>query len=210
MTNGLLGCKLGMTQMFNAERVLVPVTVLEVWPGKVVQLKSNDRDGYDAVQLGFQDIAERRLNKPKLGHLKRHESSPFRYLREFKKEGELEPGQVLTVDMFSAGEEVDVIGKSKGKGFQGVMKRHNFSGGPAGHGSMFHRAPGSLGASSYPSRVWKNQRLPGQMGNKRVTAQGLRVVEVRPDVNLIFVRGAVPGAIGGQVLIRKRPNRSKS
>lgn len=210
MANGLLGCKLGMTQVFNAERVLVPVTILEVWPGKVVQLKSNDRDGYDAVQLGFRETAERRLNKPKLGHLKRHESPPFRRLREFKKDGELKPGQVLTVDMFSAGEKVDVIGKSKGKGFQGVMKRHNFSGGPAGHGSMFHRAPGSLGASSYPSRVWKNQRLPGQMGNKRVTAQGLSIIEVRPDVNLIFVRGAVPGAIGGQVLIRKRPNRLKS
>jgi len=209
VTNGLLGCKLGMTQVFNAERVLVPVTVLEVWPGKVVQLKSSDRDGYDAVQLGFQEIAERRLNKPKRGHLKRHESSSLRYLREFKKEGELEPGQVLTVDMFSAGEQVDVIGKSKGKGFQGVMKRHNFSGGPKSHGSMFHRAPGSMGASSFPSRVWKNQRLPGQMGNKRVTAQGISIVEVRPDVNLIFVRGAVPGAIGGQVLIRKRPHRSK-
>jgi large subunit ribosomal protein L3 len=210
VTNGLLGCKLGMTQVFNAERVLVPVTVLEVWSGKVVQLKSADRDGYDAVQLGFQEIAERRSNKPKLGHFKRHESVPFRYLREFKKEGDVEPGQVLTVDMFSAGEKIDVIGTSKGKGFQGVMKRHNFAGGPAGHGSMFHRAPGSMGASSYPSRVWKNQRLPGHMGDKRVTAQGINIVEVRPDVNLIFVRGSVPGAIGGQVLIRKRTQRPKS
>ena len=210
MTNGLLGRKLGMTQVFNVDRVLVPVTVLEVWPGKVVQLKSRDRDGYDAVQLGFKEIEERRLNKPKLGHLKRHNSSPFRYLRELKKEGELELGQVLTVEMFSVGEQVDVIGTSKGKGFQGVMKRHNFAGGPAGHGSMFHRAPGSLGASSYPSRVWKNQRLPGHMGDKRVTVQGLSIVEVRPDVNLVFVRGSVPGATGGQVLIRKRPNRLKS
>ena len=199
-----------MTQVFNTERILVPVTILEVWPGRVVQLKSSDRDGYDAVQLGFQEIAERRLNKPKLGHLKRHESVPFRCLREFEKEGELELGQVLTVGMFSVGEQVDVIGKSKGKGFQGVMKRHNFSGGPKSHGSMFHRAPGSMGASSYPSRVWKNQRLPGQMGNKQVSALGLSIVEVRPDVNLVFVRGAVPGAIGGQVLIRKRKNRSRS
>ena len=128
----------------------------------------------------------------------------------FKKEGELEPGQVLTVEMFSVGEQVDVTGKSKGKGFQGAMKRHHFAGGPKSHGSMFHRAPGSMGASSYPSRVWKNQRLPGQMGNTRVTVQGLSIVEVRPDVSLIFVRGAVPGAIGSQVLIRKRPNRSKN
>ncbi len=210
VTSGLFGCKLGMTQVFNAERILVPVTVLEVWPGKVVQLKSRDRDGYDAVQLGFKEIAERRLNKPKLGHLKRHGSPPFRYLRELKKEGELELGQVLTVEIFSVGEQVDVIGTSKGKGFQGVMKRHNFSGGPASHGSMFHRAPGSLGASSYPSRVWKTQKLPGHMGSNRVTAQGLSIVDVRPDVNLVFVRGAVPGAVGGQVLIRKRPSRSRS
>ena len=210
MTNGLLGCKLGMTQVFNVEYVLVPVTVLEVWPGTVVQLKSGDCDGYDAVQLGFREIAERRLDKPRLGHFKRRGISPYRYLREFKKEGELEPGQVLTVEMFSVGEQVDVTGKSKGKGFQGAMKRHHFAGGPKSHGSMFHRAPGSMGASSYPSRVWKNQRLPGQMGNTRVTVQGLSIVEVRPDVSLIFVRGAVPGAIGSQVLIRKRPNRSKN
>jgi len=209
VTNGLLGCKLGMTQVFNADRVLVPVTVLEVWPGKVVQLKSSDRDGYDAVQVGFREIAERRLSKAELGHFKRHESSLFRYLREFERVGELESGQALTVEMFSVGDQVDVIGQSKGKGFQGVMKRHNFSGGPKSHGSMFHRAPGSMGASSYPSRVWKNQRLPGRMGNRRVSAQGLSVVEVRPDVNLVFVRGAVPGAVGGQVIIRKRNNGSK-
>lgn len=207
--NGLMGCKLGMTQVFNADRVLVPVTVIEVWSGTVVQLKSTDSDGYDAVQLGFKEIAERKLNKPRLGHLK-GASAAFRYLREFSKDAGLELGKVLTVEMFSAGERVDVIGQSKGKGFQGAMKRHNFSGGPKSHGSMFHRAPGSMGASSYPSRVWKNQRLPGQMGNKRVTVQGLDVVEVRPDVNLIFVRGAIPGAVGGQVLIRKRSSRSKS
>ena len=210
MTNGLLGSKIGMTQMFTAERVLVPVTVLEVWPGQVVQVKSVARDGYDAVQLGFRETAEKRLNKPRMGHLKKHEQPLFRYLREFAKVGDVKSSQVVSIDLFAAGEKVDVIGKSKGKGFQGVMKRHNFAGGPASHGSMFHRSPGSLGASSYPSRVWKNQKLPGHMGDSRVTVQGLKIVEIRPELNLIFVRGAVPGAIGGQVMIRKRPSRLKS
>ena len=209
MTNGIVGCKLGMTQVFDGQRVLVPVTVLEVWPGRVVQIKSNGCDGYDAVQLGFHNVGKQQLNKPALGHLKRHGSPPLRYLREFKREGTLNSDQVITAEMFSVGERVDVSGVSKGKGFQGVMKRHRFGGGPKSHGSMFHRAPGSVGASSYPSRVWKNQRLPGQMGNKRVTVQGLCIVEVRADVNLIFLRGAVPGAAGCQVLIRKRRHQSE-
>lgn len=203
MTAGLLGKKLGMTQVFDAEGKLIPVTVIEAGPCRVVQVKTQERDGYEAVQLAFGDIPERKLNKPRLGHLKSKQVPPSRWLREFKKLEDVEVGQVIKADLFKKGDLVDVEGVSKGKGFQGVIKRHHYGGGPASHGSMFHRAPGSIGSSSFPSRVWKNKALPGQMGNERVTVQRLEVVEAKPEENLLFVSGAIPGSNNGLVVVRK-------
>src|SRR6478736_6176399 len=185
MTNGLLGKKLGMTQMLDETR-LTPVTVIEAGPCRVVMVKTKERDGYEAVQLAFGQVKDRKLSKAQLGHLKKHEAPASRVLRDFKK-----------------GDWVDVIGVSKGKGFQGVVRRHHYSGGPESHGSMFHRAPGSIGASSFPSRVWKGKTLPGHMGAERVTTQRLKVIESRPDENLLFLRGAVPGAANGLLIVRK-------
>lgn len=202
MTNGLLGKKLGMTQVFNEGR-LIPVTVIEAGPCRVAQVKTKDHDGYDAVQLSFDEVPERKLTKAQFGHLKKHQVPPSRRLREFKKTGEVQVGQVIKADVFQKGDWVDVEGVSKGKGFQGVMKRHHYAGGPETHGSMFHRAPGSIGSSSYPSRVWKNKTLPGQLGNERVTVQRLKVIDARADENLLFISGAVPGATGGFVVVRK-------
>jgi len=202
MTNGLLGKKLGMTQVYDDAR-LTPVTVIEAGPCRVVTVKSKERDGYEAVQLSFGEVKERKLSKAELGHLKKQEAPASRWLREFKKDGDVTVGQMVTVGIFKKGDWVDVIGVSKGKGFQGVVRRHHYSGGPESHGSMFHRHPGSIGASSYPSRVWKGKTLPGHMGAERVTAQRLKVVESRPDENLLFVRGAIPGAANGVVVVRK-------
>lgn len=202
MTNGLLGKKLGMTQIFD-ESQLTPVTVIEAGPCRVVTIKTKERDGYEAVQLSFGEVKDRRLSKAELGHLKKTEASASRVLREFKKVGDVAVGQSVKVDIFKKGDWVDVIGVSKGKGFQGVVKRHHYAGGPESHGSMFHRAPGSIGASSFPSRVWKGKTLPGHMGAERVTAQRLKVIESRPEENLLFVRGAVPGAANGLVVVRK-------
>jgi large subunit ribosomal protein L3 len=202
MTNGLLGKKLGMTQVFD-ESELVPVTVIEAGPCRIVVVKTKERDGYEAVQLSFDEVKERKLSKAQLGHLRKNEAPAARVLREFKRTGAVEAGQSVTVDIFKKGDWVDVIGVSKGKGFQGVVRRHHYSGGPESHGSMFHRAPGSIGSSSFPSRVWKGKTLPGHMGAERVTAQRLKVVESRPDENLLFVRGAVPGASNGLVMVRK-------
>ncbi len=203
MTNGLLGKKLGMTQVFDDEGRMIPVTVIEAGPCRVAQVKTREQDGYEAVQLAFGEIKERKLGKAVLGHLKKAQVSPSRWLKEFKKLGDVQVGQTLKADVFQKGEWVDVEGVSKGKGFQGVMKRHNYSGGPETHGHMFHRAPGSIGSSSYPSRVWKGKTLPGHMGSERVTIQRLKVVEARPDENLLFVSGAVPGARGGLLVVRK-------
>lgn len=202
MTNGLLGKKLGMTQVFDQNR-LTPVTVIEAGPCRVVTVKTKERDGYEAVQLSFGEVKERKLSKAELGHLKKSQSPASRVLREFKKDGAPEVGQSVTVDIFKKGDWVDVIGVSKGKGFQGVVRRHHYAGGPESHGSMFHRHPGSIGASSYPSRVWKGKELPGHMGAERITTQRLKVVESRPDEHLLFVRGAIPGAANGIVVIRK-------
>jgi large subunit ribosomal protein L3 len=202
MTNGLLGKKLGMTQVFD-ESQLIPVTVIEAGPCRVVMVKTKERDGYEAVQLSYGDVKERKLSKAQSGHLKKHDAPSSRTLREFKKSGEAAVGQTVKVDIFKKGDWVDVIGVSKGKGFQGVVRRHHYSGGPESHGSMFHRAPGSIGASSFPSRVWKGKTLPGHMGAERVTSQRLKVIESRPDENLLFVRGAVPGAANGLVVVRK-------
>ncbi|WP_455241796.1 50S ribosomal protein L3 [Petrachloros mirabilis] len=202
MTNGLLGKKLGMTQMLD-EACLTPVTVIEAGPCHVVMVKTKERDGYEAVQLAFGEVKERKLSKARAGHLKKNQAPPSRVLREFKKDGEVTVGQTVKADIFKKGDWVDVIGVSKGKGFQGVVRRHHYSGGPESHGSMFHRAPGSIGASSFPSRVWKGKTLPGHMGAERVTMQRLKVVESRPDENLLFVRGAVPGAANGLLVVKK-------
>jgi len=202
MTNGLLGKKLGMTQVFDESR-FTPVTVIEAGPCRVVTVKTKEKDGYEAVQLSFGEVKERKLSRAELGHLQKKQAPASRVLREFKKDGEVTEGQSVTVSMFKKGDWVDVIGISKGKGFQGVVKRHHYAGGPESHGSMFHRAPGSIGASSFPSRVWKGKSLPGHMGSERVTTQRLKVIESRPDEHLLFVRGAVPGAANGIVVIRK-------
>src|SRR4029078_4185042 len=216
MTNGLLGKKLGMTQMLDETR-LTPVTRIAAGPCRVVMVKTKERDGYEAVQLAFGQVKDRKLSKAQLGHFKKHEapasrvlrefkkheSPASRVLREFKKDGDVAVGQTVKADIFKKGDWVDVVGVSKGKGFQGVVRRHHYAGGPESHGSMFHRAPGSIGASSFPSRVWKGKTLPGHMGAERVTSQRLKVIESRPDENLLFVRGAVPSAAHGLLIVRK-------
>jgi large subunit ribosomal protein L3 len=202
MTNGLIGKKLGMTQVFDESR-LTPVTVIEAGPCRVVAVRTKEKDRYEAIQLSFGEVKERKLSKAELGHLKKNQAPPSRILREFRKDGEAAVGQLITVEMFKKGDWVDVIGVSKGKGYQGVVKRHHYAGGPESHGSMFHRAPGSIGASSFPSRVWKGKTLPGHMGSERVTVHRLKVIESRLEENLLFVRGAIPGAANGVVVVRK-------
>lgn len=204
MVNGLIGIKLGMTQIFAADGRIIPVTVVEAGPCRVVTRKVAGRDGYEAVQLSFKEAKEKHLTRPLLGHFKKNGVPPARYLSEFKSDNtSLKTGQEFTVEIFKEGDMIDVTGVTKGKGFQGVVKRHKFAGGPATHGSMFHRAPGSIGSSSYPSRVRKNKRLPGHMGNKRRTVQNLEVVGVRKEDNLLLVRGAVPGSRGSLVIVKK-------
>ena len=200
---GILGKKLGMTHIFLEDGAAVPVTVIEAGPCSVIQVKTREKDGYEAVKVGFSEIRkEKSVNKPMAGVFKKSGVKPSRMIREFTM-GNLKVGDLVTVGMFSKGDAISVSGISKGKGFQGVMKRHNYAGGPGSHGSMFNRAPGSIGASSFPSRVWKNKGLPGHMGSERVTVKNLKVVDVRPDQNLLLVRGAVPGAAGAYLEIRK-------
>jgi large subunit ribosomal protein L3 len=199
----LLGKKLGMTQFFTDDGTVERVTVVEAGPCHVTGIRTHERDGYEAVQLGFGEAKEKSLTKARLGHLKKADAPPLRRLAEFRDEaGELQVGQTITVDAFEKGQHVKVSGVSKGKGFQGTIKRHNFTRGPASHGSHNVRAPGSIGASATPSRVFKGIRGPGQMGNKRVTQKGLEVVDVQPDQNLLLLRGSVPGPRGGIVEIR--------
>jgi len=199
----LLGKKLGMTQVFGEDGRVERVTVVEAGPCPVVGIRTADRDGYEAVQLGFGQVKERRLTKAELGHLKKADAPPVRRLVEFRDEaGELQVGDTVTVEAFEKGQTVKVSGVSKGKGFQGTVKRHNFSRGPVSHGSHNVRAPGSIGASATPSRVFKGIRGPGQMGNKRVTQRGLEVVDVLADQNLLLLRGSVPGPKGCTVEIR--------
>jgi large subunit ribosomal protein L3 len=199
----LLGRKLGMTQVFGEDGVVERVTVLEAGPCRVTGIRTHDRDGYEAVQLAFGEVSEKALNKPLRGHLKKADAGPLKHVREFRDEaGELQVGEDVKVDVFEKGQSVKVSGVSKGKGFQGTVKRHNFSRGPVTHGSHNVRAPGSIGASATPSRVFKGIRGPGQMGNKRVTQRGLTVVDVIPDENLLLVRGSVPGPKGSVVEIR--------
>lgn len=205
---GILGKKVGMTQVFNERGEVIPVTVIEAGPCFVAQIKTVERDGYTAVQLGFEDIKPKRLTQPQLKHLQKSNLPPLRYLREIQMTAEelasFEEGQKVTVDIFQAGELVDVVGTSKGKGFAGVVKRHGFSGGPKTHGqSDRHRTPGSIGACTTPGRVFKGMRMAGRMGGERVTTHGLEVVMVDPERNLLAVRGAVPGARNGLLLIRQ-------
>ena len=207
MVTGIIGRKVGMTQLFDADGTVQPATVLKAGPCVVVQAKGAQTDGYDAVQIGLVEEKTPKVNKAIAGHYRKAGVPPTRVRREvtvaagaeLPKAGE----QVLVGTVFAAGERVDVIGTSRGLGFQGVVKRHNFGGGAATHGSMFHRAPGSIGASSYPSRVVKGMRAAGHMGSRRVTTRNLRIVQVDAENNLLIVRGAVPGAAGGYVLIRK-------
>ena len=205
--NGILGIKLGMTQVFADDGTAVPCTVMQAGPCVVVQRRTKQKDGYDAVQLGLVEFVKpQRINKPMTGHFKKADVAPMRVLREIRLEDsadETKAGDRVLVDRFAPGELVDVTGVSKGKGFQGGVKRWHYRGGDATHGSMFHRAPGGIGASSFPSRVWKGQHFPGHMGNERVTAKNLRVVKVDNDENLLLVRGAVPGPRGCYLLIRK-------
>lgn len=202
---GIIGKKLGMTQVFAEGGKLLAVTVIEAAPGCVVQLKNKENDGYEAVKIGFFEAKKAsRLTKPVQGVFKKAGLKPYKVLREFPMGGGgLKVGDMLTVEKFAKGDMVSVSGVSKGKGFQGVMKRHNFKGGPGSHGSMFNRAPGSIGASSFPSRVWKGQKMPGHMGAERVTVKKLTVVEVRAEQNLILIKGAVPGGENSFVEIRK-------
>ncbi len=200
---GIVGKKLGMTQVFEEETGrLVPVTVIAAGPCPVVSVRTRDVDGYDAVQLAYDEVPERKLTKGELGHLRKNDVGPHRRLVEIRGDHELTPGETVTVEAFEPGEKVKVSGVSIGKGFQGTIKRHNFSRGPVTHGSHNVRAPGSIGASATPSRVFKGIRGPGQMGNKRVTQRGLEVVDVMPDRNLLLVRGSVPGPRNGRVEIR--------
>lgn len=208
MVTGILGRKIGMTQVFSEDGAALPATVLKAGPCVVVQRKTTERDGYESVQLGLVEDKPARVTRPVAGHFSRAKVPPTRVLREIPlasgedAEGASEGEQVL-VSLFEAGDQVDVIGVSRGRGFQGVIKRHGFRGGRATHGSMFHRAPGSIGQSSYPSRVLKGMRGPGRMGSDRTTVRNVRVIQVDTDNHRLVVGGAIPGAPGGYVVIRK-------
>jgi len=206
MMKGLIGKKIGMTQIFDENGLAVPVTLIEAGPCYVTQIRNPEKDGYNAVQLGFEEVKPKRLTGGQLGHLKNNELPPLRFLREFRvKAPQVNEGDKLTVDdVFAVGEQVDVVGTSKGKGFQGVVKRHGFRGGPKTHGqSDRQRAPGSVGAGTSPGHVFKGKRMPGHMGFERVTIHNLRVEYVDADRNLLGVRGAIPGPKGGVVMIKE-------
>jgi len=200
---GIIGRKIGMTQLFDQESgIVTPVTVIEAGPCPVVHVRTLDVDGYTALQLAYGEVKERKLSKPETGHLKHAGVAPHRHLVEFRDAEGFAAGETVTVEAFEVGERVKVSGRSKGKGFAGTIKRHNFGRGPKSHGSHNVRAPGSIGASATPSRVFKGIRMAGQMGDKRVTQRGLRVAEVDAERNLLLIAGAVPGSVGGIVEIR--------
>jgi len=205
--NGILGIKLGMAQVFTDDGMAVGCTVLQAGPCVVVQRRTKEKDGYDAAQLGLVEfIKSQRITKPMLGHFKKSESAPMRRLREVRLDDsadETKAGDRVLVDRFQPGEYVDITGISKGKGFAGGVKRWHFRGGDSTHGSMHHRAPGGIGASSFPSRVWPGQHFPGHMGNRQVTIKNLKVVKVDTDENLLLVYGSVPGPAGTYIMIRK-------
>ncbi len=204
MFKGLIGRKIGMTQIFDEGGDAYPVTVIEAGPCYVTQVKTEEKDGYGAVQLGFNEVKPKRLTGGQLGHLKRNDLPPLKVLREFKtKTPDVSEGDTLKADVFEKGEHVDIIGTSKGRGFAGVVKRYHFAGGPKTHGQSDRlRAPGSLGSGTTPGRVWKGKKGPGRMGNERVTSSNVRVVLVDPERNLIAVDGSVPGPKGGMVVIK--------
>jgi large subunit ribosomal protein L3 len=212
MLNAILGRKLGMTRVFTEDGRWIEVTLLQAGPCTVVQRKTNSTDGYDAVQVGFEERAERKTNKPLAGHFKKQGVTPQRVLKEFRVQPEesLKPGdKIVGTDIFKTGDRVDVQGRSKGKGFAGVVKRHGFSGGPGSHGSHSHRVAGSIGQSADPSKVYRGKRMAGQMGDANITTQNLEVLLVDADKHLIGVRGAVPGANGGLVVVQQTVKGSK-
>jgi len=200
--SGLIGSKLGMTQVFDDEGRMVPVTVIEAGPCVVTQKKVTERDGYEAVQVGYKSAKEKHTTAARRGHLKASGGKLLRVLKEFRGEWDVSVGDTLGVDLFEAGQKIDVSGTSQGKGFAGTIKRHNFTSGPKGHGSKNVRAPGSIGQCAWPARVFKNKKMPGQMGNVKRTTQGLQIVQVLADENLLLVKGAIPGPVGGVVTIR--------
>jgi large subunit ribosomal protein L3 len=204
MSIGLLGKKLGMTRLYDEKGRLTTATVIDTGGNRVLQVKSSEKDGYSAIQVGFGDQKPHRMSKAAVGHFAKSSSTPKKFVREFRlSEGETAPENAdIPVTVFEVGQFVDVIGQSKGKGFQGVVKKHNFDGQPASHGSMMHRRNGAIGNRSTPGRVWRNMGMPGHMGDERVTVQNLRVVQIREDDGVIVVSGAVPGAKGSNVIVR--------
>ena len=211
MKKALIGKKLGMTQIFDENGVVIPVTVIEAGPCVVAQVKTLENDGYEAVQLGFGDVKENKINKPVKGHFAKANVTAKKHLREFRLDSieGIKVGDELKADVFVAGDKIDVQGTSKGKGFQGVIKRHGQHRGPMGHGSMYHRRPGSMGATSTPGRVFKGKKLPGHMGRITVTIQNLDVVRVDMDKNVILVKGSVPGAKGAILKVKSAVKASK-
>ena len=205
MNKAIIGKKLGMSQIFTADGTVIPVTVIEAGPCAVTQVKTIDRDGYEAVQLAFGDVKEKNVNKPMLGQFKKANVAPKRYLKEFKfsNYADYQVGQEIKCDVFAAGEKVDVTGTSKGHGFSGTIKRWNASCGPMAHGSKFHRAPGSLSACSSPSRVFKNHKMPGHYGVDTTTLQNLTIAKVDSERNLLLVKGGIPGPKGGMVIVKQ-------
>ena len=204
MKKGLIGKKIGMTQIFNEEGKVIPVTVIEAGPCVVSQVKTEETDGYNSIQLGFGAIKESKVNKPERGHFTKANIAPARYLREFRVDSieDVKVGDELKADIFMAGDKIDIQGTSKGKGFQGVIKRHGQHRGPMGHGSMYHRRPGSMGSTSTPGRVFKGKKLPGHMGAETVTIQNLEVIKVDLDKHIILVKGSVPGPKGAILKIK--------
>lgn len=202
---GLLGKKIAMTQIFSDDGKIIPVTLVEAGPCLVTQIKTSDKEGYNALQLGFGEVREKRLNSPQRGHFESRDIEPRRHLMELRVDDPtgFQVGQELTVDIFSRGDRVDVSGRSKGKGFSGVVKRHGFGGGPASHGAHFHRAPGAIGACATPSRVFKGSRMPGRLGGDRITVMNLEVVDIKPERNMLLIRGGLPGPNGGLLMIRE-------
>lgn len=205
MEKMIIGRKIGMLQVFAEDGSAVPVTAVEVEPSVVIQKKTAEKDGYDAVQLGYGRVKQNKVTKPLQGHFDKANKGYFRILKEMRSDRiqEYELGQEVSLDIFESGEKVDITGTTKGKGFAGVIKRHGFRGGRSSHGSMFHRAPGSIGASAYPSRVFKGKKLPGQMGNEQKTVKNLLIWSVRPDRKLLLIKGAIPGARNGYIFIKK-------
>lgn len=210
VTKGIVGRKLGMTQVFDEAARSIPVTAIEAGPCRIAQIRTPERDGYSAIQLAFDQTRTSKLTKPEVGHLRKAGVEPHRHLVELRvaDASSFEVGQVLRADVFEAGERADVVGTSKGKGFAGVYKRHNFGGAPATHGTeRKHRTPGAVGACATPSRIFKGQKMPGRLGHDRVTILNLEVVRVDPDRNLLLVKGAVPGPNGGVVIVRSAVRR---